>query len=284
MKKILVPTDYSPLSINALDFAIDIAQTAGAEIHLVHFLNAPIEAVTFNELMQENTDSRQDFYSDLDLDTHRSRLKEIIRSKADRGTNISSAIGGSGVILGSDKYVDAFAIDLLVLGADDVEEEKGEFPISYSQELTQNLKIPVISLTDHVDYVDMTKLVLGVDPNKHKDLEGLGKMIGPVINSMDAEVYLVDVIKTGETDDQQLANKLHTFARAAQLKNYKVVVIKHPDDLDGLLKYADKVDAGLVALVSDGKPNIFRFFKDSFATTVVKATDMPVLVFNSNGY
>ncbi len=58
-------------------------------------------------------------------------------------------------------------------------------------------------------------------------------------------------------------------------------VLKHENDLEGLLLFADQIEAGLVAVISDGKPNIFRFFKESFATTVVKATDLPVLVFNS---
>ena len=281
MKKILVPTDYSSLSINALDFAIDMAQASGAEIHLVHFLSTPIEAPTFTELLKENTETRSEFVSDMDLDRQRMKLKDIADSKANLGISISTALGGSGVINGSKKYVEAFDIDVIVLGADDVEDEKGEFPIKFSEELTQFVKIPVVSLTEHVDYVDLTKVVLGVNPSKLKNPEALASKIGPVLTSLDAEIHLVDVVNEGGGDQASLTKGLENFGQAAGFSKMQTKVLKHENDLEGLLLFADQIEAGLVAVISDGKPNIFRFFKESFATTVVKATDLPVLVFNS---
>ncbi|HCX23335.1 MAG: hypothetical protein CMB80_11720 [Flammeovirgaceae bacterium] len=282
MKKILVPTDYSSLSINALDFAIDLAQASGAEIHLVHFLGTPIEPATFTELLADNTESRTEFVSDLKLDHHKSKLNEIASSKASLGIKISTELGGSGVVSGSEKYVSSFDIDLIVLGADDVEDEKGEFPVKVSQELTQFVKVPVVSLTEHVDYVDLTKVVLGVDPVKNADNSDLAKLIGPVLKSLDAHIHLVDVVKAGEVNHSDHNGKLEAFGNLADFGKFDVKVLEHENDLEGILKYADELDAGLVAVVSDGRPNIFRFFKDSFATTMVKATDLPVMVFNSN--
>ena len=279
MKRILVPTDYSPLCANALDFAIDLALASGAEIHLVHFLNVPIEPATFSELLREQNEVRTDFVSDLNLEDHQRQLKEMA-GNSDSQVKIRTEIGGSGVVNGSKKYVSAHSIDLIVLGADDVEEEKGEFPITVSQELTQFVEIPVISLTEPVDYADLARIVLGVDTLKHKNLDTLGQVIGSVLSGLEAEVHLIDVIRSGEVDPEELADRLTALGKAAKLPDFDVQVLEHENDLEGLLLYADQLDAGLVAVVSDGRPNIFRFFKDSFATSVVKATDLPVLVFN----
>ena len=42
MKKILVPTDFSECSINALNAAIKIARKVSAEIELVHVYDRPV--------------------------------------------------------------------------------------------------------------------------------------------------------------------------------------------------------------------------------------------------
>ena len=42
MEKILVPCDFSEPAIQAFRLAIDIAQAAGAEVHLLHVIELPI--------------------------------------------------------------------------------------------------------------------------------------------------------------------------------------------------------------------------------------------------
>ena len=39
MKKILVPTDFSPIADKALDFAIQTAKLLQLEVHLIHVFN-----------------------------------------------------------------------------------------------------------------------------------------------------------------------------------------------------------------------------------------------------
>jgi nucleotide-binding universal stress UspA family protein len=45
VRRILCPVDFSPPSEAALDFAVDLAKTLGAEIHLLHVYQLPVYAL-----------------------------------------------------------------------------------------------------------------------------------------------------------------------------------------------------------------------------------------------
>lgn len=55
IKNILLPTDFSPLSLTAADYAVSIAKKYGAKIHLLHVLEKtpPILAIRSLDLSKE---------------------------------------------------------------------------------------------------------------------------------------------------------------------------------------------------------------------------------------
>jgi nucleotide-binding universal stress UspA family protein len=280
MKRILVPTDYSDLSINSLDFAIDLAKDTEAEVDLVFFMKTPIEAATFREQLGDGDEAKAEFFDSERIREHERKLNEIVEPKKSEGVPLNVAVGGSGVVSGSDKYVRAHSVDLIVIGADEEEKTKGDFPISVSQELTQHVKIPVISLTEHVDYADMTRVVLALDVLDEKYTLKAIPIISAISDSFGAKFYLLNLLKSGETKKAEVEAKLDAFAKAAEISEYEVAAVEHMDELQGIMSYSAEIGAGLIATISDGRPGIFRFFKDSFATEIVKATDIPVMVLN----
>jgi universal stress protein A len=57
--RILVPTDFSPPSAGALDYARDLAQQFGASLHLLHIANRPLlaEGLAAEALISEEFES-----------------------------------------------------------------------------------------------------------------------------------------------------------------------------------------------------------------------------------
>jgi nucleotide-binding universal stress UspA family protein len=60
MKKILFPTDFSPLSLNAFSYALHFAKSSNAEIIILHVYDLPIVTATIidatiylNEMFEE---------------------------------------------------------------------------------------------------------------------------------------------------------------------------------------------------------------------------------------
>jgi nucleotide-binding universal stress UspA family protein len=62
ISKILIPTDFSSVANNALDYAIHLAQKTNASLHLLHVNNIPIMDASFpNEVYQTYTAEIEDF-------------------------------------------------------------------------------------------------------------------------------------------------------------------------------------------------------------------------------
>ncbi len=78
MKKILVPIDYSPNSINALHVAAAIARKSGAVIEMLHVNLAAIYAVPFSEFATasrfEDEDEQYDETAKMELEKIKTEL------------------------------------------------------------------------------------------------------------------------------------------------------------------------------------------------------------------
>ena len=280
MKKILVPTDYSPLSLNALDFALDLARASGAEVDLIHFMETPIDAATFEE--QLGADYISDFFDSAAIRGHANKLQDIAKGKGGE-VKINTFVGGSGVLSGSEKYVKQHAIDLIVIGADDNMEANDEFDGDVAEKLMEYLALPVISMREHVDYVSLTDIVLGINLNAEKYPKKSVPLVKSVAESFGAKIHLTNILPSlAKASPAEKEDGLMDFAKEAGFTNYDVKAIEGKDQMEGLLMYADQIGAGLIATISDAKPGLMKFFRDSWATDMVKATDMPVLVLNKS--
>jgi nucleotide-binding universal stress UspA family protein len=277
MKKILVPTDYSALSLNALDFAIDLAKASGAQIDLVHFMETPIEAATFEQ--QLGADYASDFYDSAAIKGHANKLADIAKTKS--GVKINTFVGGSGILSGAEKYVKSQVIDLIVIGADDHMETSDEFEGDVPEKLMEFLALPVISMREHVDYVSLTDIVLGINLNAEKYPKQSVPLVKSVAESFGAKIHLTNILPSlAKATPAEKEEGLTAFAKEAGFTNYDVKAIEGKDQMEGLLLYADQIGAGLIATISDAKPGLMKYFRDSWATDMVKASDMPVLVLN----
>src|SRR6476660_9045396 len=85
MKMIIAPTDFSPVSLNAVEYAADMAANLQANLLLVHiielpFTEAPITAESYDATIRQ---SRQDLFE----------LQEKIIARTHNTINIETYIG-----------------------------------------------------------------------------------------------------------------------------------------------------------------------------------------------
>ncbi len=280
MKKILVPTDFSDLSNHALQFAHDIALFSGSEIDLIHFIDLPLDSellVSGDTQLVET--SEETLYNIQLVKASQNKLKEQI-AHLNGAVKVNTGLGSSGFQHGTQKYVKKYDIDLVIIGTTGEESVQEFFTGNHTEQLIEHLNIPVISLKERVQYNKVTDIALAIDLIGEKYPGTSLPMIKSVAECFDAKVHVVNIVSPGEIGMKKLHDQLNQFARDAKLSNYEISVVEYEDDMDGLLYFAEKIDAGLIALISDARPGIFRFFQDSFATEVTKKSDIPVMVLN----
>ncbi len=79
MKTILVPTDYSPVADNAVDYAAHLAETEGARVVLFHVFRFAIP--TQDTIMPVNTYAEMENYERIRLDKYRKRMEKVFNGK-----------------------------------------------------------------------------------------------------------------------------------------------------------------------------------------------------------
>src|SRR5688572_32883321 len=117
MKKILVPTDFTPIAELGLRLAVEIAKRSGAAISLVNFTRHPF-GQTFSVTGEVNTDTDRDderFTIQL-LKANKAKLEALDARYSQSGVVINHAIIDDDLPDGIDQYLQQELIDLVVMG------------------------------------------------------------------------------------------------------------------------------------------------------------------------
>lgn len=110
MKKILVPTDFSPCANNAMNNVIKLAKKSGSSIILLHAVQTTLEWDKLSDLEKEN---RPEIL--LKINQAKDEFGKIVIEHKDIDIHpvIKTGLNPSSVLL---KYAEAASIDLIVLG------------------------------------------------------------------------------------------------------------------------------------------------------------------------
>jgi predicted amidohydrolase YtcJ len=106
MKKILVPTDFSTFSLNALGVAADIAKKANAEVILLHIVDYPIAAHHLEDFLE--TETGKELTKKINQ-----QFLEVLQLKSMQGVNISTHVHYNSMIKGIHHFADKEKVDVI---------------------------------------------------------------------------------------------------------------------------------------------------------------------------
>lgn len=146
IKKILLPTDFSNLSLSAAGYAIDIAQQYNAEIHLLYILEKtpPILAIRSLDLSEEK------IIKSFEEDARRSvdaTLEKIRKKSKDGNISIIPVIKKGIDYQEINKYADANKIDLIIIATHGRTGILHTFLGSVAEKVIRYSKRPVLVIT-----------------------------------------------------------------------------------------------------------------------------------------
>ncbi|MCU0325067.1 MAG: universal stress protein, partial [Spirosomaceae bacterium] len=276
MKKILVPTDFSPIANKALDVAVQLARPTGATIEVLNVNVFPVGAVgsyysvpgatlgsiddTWQEIMQDAKKSILELaakYEDVKIkpvveETTEHFIQEVLDHKA----------------------------DLIVMGSNGASGFKELLEGSNSEEIVRLASCPVLVIKDENAAFAPKKVVFAVDLSKHEQFIKKATSILPLESAECHFLYVdtdMEVINYPETKEKmrKLAEKLH-------IKNATYEITEAISILDGILGYAEDTNADLIVMYTHGRTGISHFFRGSIAEDVVNHAKIPVFTYVEN--
>lgn len=271
MKKIIIPTDFSPAALNAANYAIDMAIAINAAIHLVHIYqlpmsvtDAPLVLISVEELKENAEKKLQKLKSDLDhvasgkiQVTTESRLGDL----KDELEDICNAIQPFAVVMGTRGHS---VVERALFG-------------SNTLSVIKHLTWPVICVPTGKEYGAGIKQV-GLACDFREVLETTPvSMIKSFVKEVNAELHVLNVAPENKQDKSDAARQVVLLQTALEDVKPQYHFIQHKDVEDGINEFAEMNNLDMVIAIPKKHKLLGTLFKKSATKQLVFESHVPVM-------
>jgi nucleotide-binding universal stress UspA family protein len=268
MKKLLVPTDFSPAAREAEHMALELAKAAGAELHYVHIVHTPIEWVGLpleKENLYPETKARigqaRDALNKLTAQAEALGLTARAHMVYNRGREEIVAL------------IHRCEIDMVIMGSHGAEGIK-EMIGSNAQMLVRYSPVPVLVVKGQarpIKRIVFASNFVSLPLDSARVVNTLADVTGAKVNLLFVNTPY-DFRETAETK-----RDMQEFIQASGLKGAEMHIYNALNAERGLMAFAREQDADLVVLASLARTGLLRLITASLRESVVNHIDLPVL-------
>jgi nucleotide-binding universal stress UspA family protein len=281
MKKLLVPTDLTPIAELGLKLAVQIAKRSEAVISLVNFTRHPIgRSFSATGDINLKVDEEATLYTLQLLQANKAKLESLVEKYSTSGVAIEFSIVDDEFNDGIDHYLRDEQIDMIVMGTSGEENATEVFTGNHTEQVIKISSCPVLSVRDGFIIENFANMVVAVNVIE----DGL---IAPALHTLrdlaacfNAHVHLVHVRDSASDSAPVLDEYFINMAQAAGLEHYFVSILEADDPAEAVIAFARDVRAGLIAVIKNSKDGIFRIFSNHFSDRLVKEVGRPVFTLN----
>jgi nucleotide-binding universal stress UspA family protein len=272
MKRILIPTDFSKYSEEALKVAAQIARKYNSEIILLHMLELPIQAnvaigggKSIPEIM---------FYKNKAI----GNLEKLMDSDYLKGINVSEAIEFKKVYEGVLDASEKNNVDLIVMGSHGTSGFDELLVGSNAEKVVRFSKIPVLVVKKEAEEFKARNFVFASDFSK-ETRKPFRKMI-EFAKIFDSNLFLVMICTPNSFKTTHDAERImRGFIANFDVENYSTHIYNDTNIENGIINFANSVDADLIGICTHGRTGLAHFFNGSVSEDLVNHVVRPIITF-----
>jgi nucleotide-binding universal stress UspA family protein len=278
MKKILVPTDFSFLANCSMNFATQLAKLESASIKLLHVIEPPVAKMnSTGEIIKSSMDG---IYVIELVKKSKKQLHDLLDKYCDRNISIEYEVVVGNPASAILDEIKKSAADLVVMGSKGASWIDRLLIGSTTEKVVRQATCPVITLKCNIEKIDkLGHIVFAFNPEE--DQTGVIEELRKFTEILGAHLYLLTVITPSRFKPSHLIGKqLGEFVKLHQLKNYSTHIYTDINEEEGIMHFAEEVNAGLIALGTDSHTNIFQLLTTNLREDMVNHSQRPVWTYN----
>jgi nucleotide-binding universal stress UspA family protein len=236
MKTIIVATDFSPIALNAINYAVAMAKKINAQLHLLHVCPSPpivfgdtVETVTVKDVI-ENSESQMTALKNRlmgqEKDTIPIKTKVVLGDFFDELEDLCTKEKPYVVIMGCQGKT---ALERVFLG-------------SHALNTMRNLNWPVLIVPPLAVFTDIKRIGLACDFSKPIDALPIAD-VKNILEDFNAELHIINVGKKGHYDSDIVFEsvRLDDILKPFEPKHH---FIDNNDIDDGIIEFIEdeKID------------------------------------------
>jgi len=279
-KKIVIPTDFSADSNNAIRHGLQLASVLKWDVLLIHSIiirypeagqlgttNVQFHTTETREReeaarkrmneMVEELYKTVNITTNLDYKIKFGLVEDAVISEIKPGEDIVMIHGG-----GSSSSLDAFFTDSL-------------------NRLFEDLNTPVFVIPPTAAFQPFNNVVYATD-FREEDKTALKKLVG-ILRPFNSRITILHVIKE-ESFEEEIESEgfIKLIRKKIDYENFSYETLKTNDVVEGILNSSEKNNTDLITLLKEKEGFWSKLFTKSKTQKVVFNTDKPVLVFHQN--
>lgn len=275
--KIIVPTDFSITSYNALNLAKQMASLTDGEIHLIHVVEAP-SAGSFTSTGETLDDPMDRLFVAKLKEKVDAELQAIKEANSDFSIKIIRKIG--------DPYSEIRDLiiwemaDIVIIGEKGTSDLEDFIIGSLTDKVVRSSRCPVITVNQSIEDHPIQNIVYATDlKEEHPELI---RLLQKFQQLFDASLHIVK-INTRDNYSNDIDNmvQLRTLVDKYQIRNSTIDIYNHEDEEYGIIYFSEDKKADLIAMGIHKKSGIRRLINGGdLAEEVAEHTKRPVLTYH----
>lgn len=278
MKKILVPTDFSKTAAVALETAVDIAKKAGSQIIVLHVVEEITEGSFNVEGVVGDRDMFDRIYTMKTIEKARKQLEKTVMDPRFSGIRIDGELRMGNTFHGMRTIINEHKVDLIVMGTATQSKVEEMLIGSNTEKVVRSARCPVLTVNKKPASTDFKNIVYATA--LAKDEEVFSRIIKTAQRVYNSTIHLVRINTPGDFQrDAVSKSEMEKFAKKMGLKNYTINVYNDSNVEEGIIRFADTVDADMIGMATHGRTGFAHVIAGSVAEDVVSHAKRPVLTF-----
>lgn len=277
MKTILAPTDFSEISMNAIDYAVEIAKLSKAKLVLFNAYRLPVvtaETAVFVPSIKELEQSSQE---------NLNRVKQSLFQKHGNEISIGCASSCGFAVDEINLYAKENNIGLIVVGMQGAGYLSEKLIGSTTTSLMQEAECPVLSIDKHVRFKKPEKIVLACDyrePGSQNTLSPL-KDFTQLFNP---HVYVLNVVSSSERmpEANETAGSYASYEDALKNTVHSFHYIKDDDVINGINDFSIQRRMDMIVVIAHRYSVLKAFFSEPVSKKMAFHTSLPLLALHAH--
>lgn len=279
MKKIIVPIDFSDQSKYALDFAVEVAKKGGMEILAINIIEGP-HAHTFNTMADGMANVTEDeFFLKQLYDKTEENLAELIAQEKYSGVVISKKVEIGNPYKSISHAIADQSADLVVMGTKGISGLDEVLIGSNTEKVVRYSHCPVITVKSPVNLNEFKNIVFAT--NLQEDQTDVINELKKLQLLTGAQLHLVKVNTPNNFITQRkIESDFADYIAKHGLTNVDKAIYSDNTEEDGILSYAEDIEADLIALATHGRTGLLHLLSGSIAEDLVNHSQIPVWTYS----
>lgn len=279
MKKILVPTDFSKPAQIAIDVAGDIARKANAQLILLHVVEEA-SGTSFNITGEVDLSGNWEdkLFTMKLIERSKKQMAKLFEDMKASGVKVKQEMRVGTAFHGMRDIIVEQKVDLVVMGTAGHSKLEEMIIGTNTEKVVRHAKCPVLTVHKRPVTTEFKNIVYATSMSK--DEEVFSRIVRSTQQLYNSTVHLVRVNTPGNFQRDAVVKKyMQDFAKKLQLKNFTINIFNDLTEEEGIIYFAESINADLIAMATHGRTGFAHVLAGSIAEDVVSHSKRPVLTF-----